>query len=88
MAPDTRESAAPVLKDATLLRQQCYVNGAWIDARGGATNAVTDPATGRTIGTVASLVDVTDRKVQEEHLRIVLRELARGHLPGALLVAE
>ena len=31
---------------------------------------------GRTIGTVASLVDVTDRKVQEEHLRIVLRELA------------
>jgi two-component sensor histidine kinase len=31
---------------------------------------------GRTIGTVASWVDVTDRKVQEEHLRIVLRELA------------
>lgn len=31
---------------------------------------------GRTIGTVTSLVDVTDRKVQEEHLRIVLRELA------------
>jgi len=30
----------------------------------------------RVIGTVASLVDVTDRKVQEEHLRIVLRELA------------
>lgn len=31
---------------------------------------------GRTIGTVTSMVDVTDRKVQEEHLRIVLRELA------------
>jgi two-component sensor histidine kinase len=31
---------------------------------------------GRTVGTVASFVDVTDRKVQEEHLRIVLRELA------------
>ena len=28
------------------------------------------------IGTVLSIVDVTDRKVQEEHLRIVLRELA------------
>jgi len=28
------------------------------------------------IGTVSSIVDVTDRKVQEEHLRIVLRELA------------
>jgi succinate-semialdehyde dehydrogenase/glutarate-semialdehyde dehydrogenase len=52
MAPDTREPAAPVLKDATLLRQQCYVNGEWIDARGGATHAVTDPATGRVIGSV------------------------------------
>ena len=31
---------------------------------------------GRVIGTVASFIDVTDRKVQEEHLRIVLRELA------------
>lgn len=31
---------------------------------------------GEVIGTVSSLVDVTDRKVQEEHLRIVLRELA------------
>ncbi|HEX2256555.1 MAG TPA: HWE histidine kinase domain-containing protein [Afifellaceae bacterium] len=32
--------------------------------------------TGAIIGTVASAVDVTDRKVQEEHLKIVLRELA------------
>lgn len=31
---------------------------------------------GAVIGTVASAVDVTDRKVQEEHLKIVLRELA------------
>lgn len=31
---------------------------------------------GEIVGTVASMVDVTDRKVQEEHLRIVLRELA------------
>jgi two-component sensor histidine kinase len=28
------------------------------------------------IGTVSSMIDVTDRKIQEEHLRIVLRELA------------
>ena len=28
------------------------------------------------IGTVASFIDVTDSKVQEEHLRIVLKELA------------
>lgn len=31
---------------------------------------------GRVIGTVASLIDITDTKVQEEHLRIVLKELA------------
>jgi two-component sensor histidine kinase len=30
---------------------------------------------GKVIGTVASFIDMTDRKVQEEHLRIVLREL-------------
>ena len=29
MAPDTLERAAPALKDSTLLRQQCYVNGEW-----------------------------------------------------------
>ena len=31
---------------------------------------------GAFVGTVASAIDITDRKVQEEHLRIVLRELA------------
>ena len=31
---------------------------------------------GRLVGTVSSMVDITDRKVQEEHLRLVLRELA------------
>jgi two-component sensor histidine kinase len=33
-------------------------------------------AAGTVVGTVASAIDITDRKVQEEHLRIVLRELA------------
>ncbi len=40
------------LGDPTLLRQQCYVNGAWADARGGATLPVTNPATGAALGTV------------------------------------
>lgn len=31
---------------------------------------------GRVIGTVASFIDITESKVQEEHLRIVLKELA------------
>ena len=40
------------LKDPSLLRQQCYVDGAWIDADGGGTIDVTNPATGERIGTV------------------------------------
>jgi len=51
MAPDTLERAAPALKDPTLLRQQCYVNGAWHDADDRATHTVVNPATGRPIGT-------------------------------------
>ncbi|MES3021241.1 MAG: NADP-dependent succinate-semialdehyde dehydrogenase [Pseudomonadota bacterium] len=40
------------LKDPSLLRQQCYIDGQWIDADGGAVTAVTNPATGEQIGTV------------------------------------
>jgi succinate-semialdehyde dehydrogenase/glutarate-semialdehyde dehydrogenase len=44
-----------VLKDKTLLRQQCYVNGRWIDAAEGGTITVTNPATSESIGTVPKL---------------------------------
>ncbi len=40
------------LRDAALFREQCYVGGEWVDADSGATLAVTDPASGDTIGTV------------------------------------
>ena len=40
------------LKDPTLLRHQAYVNGAWMDADGGQTINVSNPATGEHIGTV------------------------------------
>jgi succinate-semialdehyde dehydrogenase/glutarate-semialdehyde dehydrogenase len=51
MAPDTLERVPLKLKDASLLRTQCYVDGRWIDADGGKTMDVVDPATGRPIGT-------------------------------------
>lgn len=35
-----------------LLREQCYIDGAWIDADSGATIDVTNPATGELLGTV------------------------------------
>ncbi|WP_174273150.1 NAD-dependent succinate-semialdehyde dehydrogenase [Sphingomonas bacterium] len=43
------------LSDPALLRHQCLVDGAWIDADAGGTIAVTDPATGALIGTVPDL---------------------------------
>jgi succinate-semialdehyde dehydrogenase/glutarate-semialdehyde dehydrogenase len=51
MPPDTLERATAALHDPSLLRQQCYVDGRWADADDSATHEVTDPATGRTIGT-------------------------------------
>ncbi len=43
------------LKDPSLLRQQCFIAGHWCDADGGATIAVTNPATGQTLGTVPKM---------------------------------
>src|ERR1700747_3099848 len=40
------------LKDAKLFRQQCYVDGKWVDALNRGTIPVTNPATGETLGTV------------------------------------
>jgi succinate-semialdehyde dehydrogenase/glutarate-semialdehyde dehydrogenase len=48
------------LTDPELLRQQCYIDGAWVDADTGETLTVTNPATATAIGTVpkASRADV------------------------------
>ncbi|WP_323147936.1 NADP-dependent succinate-semialdehyde dehydrogenase [Pseudomonas oryzihabitans] len=43
------------LKDASLFRQQAYVDGVWIDADSGATVKVDNPATGETLGTIPKL---------------------------------
>ena len=43
------------LKDPSLFRQQCYVDGAWIGAPGGATVDVSNPASGAKLGTVPLL---------------------------------
>ena len=51
MAPDTIERAILELNDPSLLRQRCYVDGAWADADDGATMPIVDPATGALVGT-------------------------------------
>ena len=40
------------LSDPKLFHQQCYINGAWVDAYSGETIDVTNPATGEKLGTV------------------------------------
>jgi succinate-semialdehyde dehydrogenase/glutarate-semialdehyde dehydrogenase len=44
------------LKDETLLRQLCYVDGQWKAADSGEAIDVTDPATGETLGTVPNFL--------------------------------
>ena len=40
------------LSDPSLLREQCYIDGAWVDADGRATIEVQDPASGDVIGII------------------------------------
>jgi len=53
------------LKDKTLFRQQCYIDGKWLDADNGETIPVTDPATGETIGTVPKMGAAETRRAIE-----------------------
>ncbi|HFD15348.1 MAG TPA: NAD-dependent succinate-semialdehyde dehydrogenase [Rhodospirillales bacterium] len=46
------EDVRVALKDPRLLREQCYIDGQWVDAEDGGRLEVTDPATGRVIGSV------------------------------------
>ncbi|WP_455372319.1 NADP-dependent succinate-semialdehyde dehydrogenase [Limibacillus halophilus] len=55
----------PKLSDESLLRQQCYIDGAWTGADGGATIEVTNPATGEVLGTVPKMgADETRRAIE------------------------
>ena len=53
------------LTDSDLFRQQCYVNGAWMNATGGRTIDVNNPATGDVIGTVPAFTTEDTRAAIE-----------------------
>jgi succinate-semialdehyde dehydrogenase / glutarate-semialdehyde dehydrogenase len=57
--------AALNLKDPSLFRQQCYVDGRWSDADGGKTIAVDNPATGEILGTVPNMGAAETRRAIE-----------------------
>ncbi len=58
-------SATVPLKDEFLLRQRCYIRGAWIDADSGKTIQVTNPASGEVIGTVPNAGAAETRRAIE-----------------------
>jgi succinate-semialdehyde dehydrogenase / glutarate-semialdehyde dehydrogenase len=43
------------LKDSTLLRQQCFIDGAWVAADNGATLDVSNPATAQKLGSIPNM---------------------------------
>jgi succinate-semialdehyde dehydrogenase/glutarate-semialdehyde dehydrogenase len=43
------------LSDPKLFRQQCFINGQWMDAASGETIDVTNPATGEVLGTIPKM---------------------------------
>jgi succinate-semialdehyde dehydrogenase/glutarate-semialdehyde dehydrogenase len=53
------------LTDLSLLRQQCYIDGKWVDADDEKTIAVHNPADGRQIGTVPSMGVAETRRAIE-----------------------
>jgi succinate-semialdehyde dehydrogenase / glutarate-semialdehyde dehydrogenase len=55
MQTDTSTPAGVALKDPKLFRQACYIDGAWVTARAGATISVDNPATGEAVGVVPKL---------------------------------
>ncbi|WIX32673.1 NADP-dependent succinate-semialdehyde dehydrogenase [Salinicola sp. JS01] len=50
------------LTDSTLLRQQAYIDGQWLDADSGDTFAVTNPANGETLASVARVGKAETRR--------------------------
>ncbi|HVS77748.1 MAG TPA: NADP-dependent succinate-semialdehyde dehydrogenase [Steroidobacteraceae bacterium] len=57
------------LKDSSLLRQQAYVDGAWVGADSGATREVDNPATGGRLGTVPDMGVAETRRAIEAAAR-------------------
>ena len=51
----TKEILMLNLKDTTLFRQQCFINGNWIDADASETITIRNPATEETLGTVPKM---------------------------------
>ena len=61
-APKDARLAQLELKDSMLFRQQCYIDGAWLDADDKSTIAVNNPADGALLGTVPRMAVAETRR--------------------------
>ena len=61
----TKVKPALQLKDMSLFRQQCYIDGKWVDADDSSTFAVNNPADGLQIGTVPKMGGAETRRAIE-----------------------
>jgi succinate-semialdehyde dehydrogenase/glutarate-semialdehyde dehydrogenase len=60
-----KPAAALPLKDQSLFRQQCYIDGQWLDADSRLTIDVTNPATGEVLGTIPNMGGAETRRAIE-----------------------
>ncbi len=74
------------LNDEKLLRQQCYIDGAWVASEGGATITVRNPATGQPMGTVPRLgAAQTRRAIEAAHAALPEWRARSGKQRAAIL---
>ncbi|MDH4984286.1 NAD-dependent succinate-semialdehyde dehydrogenase [Aminobacter anthyllidis] len=83
---DSIHSLLGRLADPSLLRQQAYVDGQWVDADGKATQKVTDPATGSLLGTIPDMGAAETRRAIEaaDRARKAWAALAAGERSAVL----
>ncbi len=65
------------LKNSSLLKQQCYLDGQWCSADSGATINVTNPATGETVGVVPKMGTMETRRAIESANKALVSWKAR-----------
>ena len=74
------------LKDSSLFRQQCYINGEWVDSDSGDTVDVHNPSDGSLLGTIPKLgTDETRRAIEAAHAAFAEWRAKTGKERSALL---
>lgn len=59
------------LKDQTLFKQYCYLNGQWVASDSGVAIDVTNPATGEKMGTIPRMgTDETRRAIESANIAL------------------